>query len=263
MSFDFPLILFMLTVLSGVIALVDWILRRMRSKKNLPALYTEPPIAIEYARAFFPVLLIVFCIRSFIIQPYRVPTGSLEPTVMAGDFILVNQFQYGLKFPVWNQTLIPVSHPKRGQIALFHYPVNKAVTFVKRVIGLPGDHISYINKILYINGKKMPQKFIRDGLDVPDGDIPVKIYQEDLDGVKHLIYRRADVPARNFYNLVVPKGEYLMMGDNRDNSDDSLYWGFVPAKNFIGEAFLVWMSWNSYTPNWSDKIRWHRIGTVL
>lgn len=256
MTFDFLLVLLVLTVFTGVAALVDMLLGKKRAKF---------PVIIEYCRALFPVLLIVFLIRAFIAQPFRVPTGSLLPTVVPGDFILVNQYDYGFKMPVWDKTLVKVGKPKRGQIALFYYPVNHAATFVKRVIGVPGDRISYINKVFYINGKEAKQKYI--GM-ATDGDTmgntwAVKIYQENLNGLKHNIYIRPNVPAHNFYNLVVPKGKYLMIGDNRDNSDDGRDWGFVPVQSFIGRAMVVLLNWDSKASKLTKKIRWHRIGTKL
>src|SRR3990167_9973746 len=158
MSIDFPLILLSVVVFSGVVVLCDYIFCLANGEKFLEK--KKRNTIIEYARAFFPVLLLVFCIRSFLFQPYRVPTGSLEPTILPGDFILVNQFHYGVRFPIWNKELISTGKPERGQIALNYYPVDPAITFVKRVIGLPGDHISYINKVLYINSKEQPQKFL-------------------------------------------------------------------------------------------------------
>lgn len=264
MVIDFPLILLSVTVLTGVITLCD-ILICLFKKETVFGKHIKRPVVIEYARAFFPVLLLVFVIRSFIVQPYRVPTGSLEPTVIPGDFILVNQFDYGLRFPVWDKKLVSISLPKHGQIALFYYPVNHNLTFVKRVIGLPGDRISYINKVLYINGKEQPQKFIADVTRVNDfGQLTTyKKYQETLDGVVHDIFVRTDIPGTNFYNVTVPAGHYFMMGDNRDESDDSRYWGFVPENDLVGHALLIWMSWNSNASHWYHSVRWKRIGTSL
>ena len=267
MSFNFPLILLVLTIAAGLIWLIDalfWIKHRRPIEGKV-----KHPVIVDYARSFFPILLIVLIIRSFIIQPFRVPTGSLEPTVAPGDFILVNQFAYGLRFPAFGWKFLPIGKPKRGEIAVFHWPVDPHKDFVKRVIGLPGDSISYVNKILYINGKKAPQKFLRyttDSNSVHGPSWTVKVMQEDLLGVKHNIYvcaaNATQCPisnVQNFHDVVVPKGEYFMMGDNRDDSDDSRYWGFVPEKDLVGKAFLVWMSWNSAT----SSVRWHRIGTVL
>ncbi|WP_264770378.1 signal peptidase I [Coxiella burnetii] len=259
MIFDFLNILSLLTIFAGVVWLVDILWRRI---KKIPIEKgTKPPLIIDYACSFFPILLIVLIIRSFLFQPYRVPTGSLEPTIMPGDMILVNQYDYGLRVPLWNKKIVDVGEPKRGQIALFRWPVNPAATFVKRVIGVPGDRISYQDKVFYINGKEMSQKFIKNTLEIGDDGKtwPAKEYEEDLNGVKHLIILRPDRPAQNFKDLIVPKGKYLMIGDNRDDSDDSRSWGFVPARNFIGRAILIWMSWDSQ----KDRVRWERIGDRL
>ncbi|WP_259423665.1 signal peptidase I [Coxiella burnetii] len=259
MIFDFLNILSLLTIFAGVVWLVDILWRRI---KKIPIEKgTKPPLIIDYARSFFPILLIVLIIRSFLFQPYRVPTGSLEPTIMPGDMILVNQYDYGLRVPLWNKKIVDVGEPKRGQIALFRWPVNPAATFVKRVIGVPGDRVSYQDKVFYINGKEMSQKFIKNTLEIGDDGKtwPAKEYEEDLNGVKHLIILRPDRPAQNFKDLIVPKGKYLMIGDNRDDSDDTRSWGFVPARNFIGRAILIWMSWDSQ----KDRVRWERIGDRL
>jgi len=259
----FLLILLLLTIFSGIVVLVDNLLIRYQKKNDIPIPKEKDHIIVDYARSLFPVFLIVFLLRAFVAQPFKVPTGSLEPTVMPGDFILVTQFDYGLKIPVWHTTLIPTSEPKRGQIALFRWPVNPHVTFVKRVIGVPGDTISYINKVLYINGKECKQTFIKNSYDLESGHkISAKKYEENLLGIKHMILRRSDTPVEDFKNLKIPKGEYLMMGDNRDDSDDGRDWGLVPAKNFIGEAQFVFFNWNSNEP-WGKKISWSRIGTGL
>lgn len=260
MNFNFPLILLSVIVFAGAVVLCDFIFCMVHGEKLLEK--KKRPWVIEYSRAFFPVLLAVFLIRSFVAQPYRVPSGSLEPTVIPGDFIFVNQFRYGLRFPVWDKQIAAIGHPEHGEIALFYYPVNHAVTFVKRVIGVPGDHISYINKTLYINGVKQSQKYIGAVTQLNDfGQLTTyQKYQEKFMGVTHNIFVRADAPSMNFYNLVVPKGEYFMMGDNRDDSDDSRYWGFVSANDFIGYAVLIWMSWDSHAAHWYDSIRWDRIG---
>lgn len=274
MNLSFPAILILVTLFCGVVTLMDTLFNRKKNTTtdgtSAPA---KKPVIIDYARAFFPVLLVVLLIRTFVVQPYRVPTGSLKPTIMPGDFILVNQFKYGLRIPVWLKTVFHIGEPKVGQIGLFHWPVNTDVTFVKRVIGVPGDKISYINKVLYVNGVQAKQKFLHWATDSDGSGGPswkVGVYQEDLNGVKHNIYicpqSSTQCPNRaihNFYNMVVPKGEYFMMGDNRDNSDDSRDWGFVPQRNFIGEAMLIWMSWNSAAKNWLNKIRWDRLGTLI
>lgn len=258
MTFDFALYLTIAVVITGVMTLID---RMFFYKKRRILGKNKPPVIVEYARAFFPVLLAVWVLRSFAIQPYRVPTGSLEPTIMPGDFIASQQFAYGLRLPVFNKKFLNIADPKRGQIALFRWPKDPKIMFVKRVIGLPGDHIVYKNKVLYINGKKITQKFLYNTHDVGDDGYRrlVEVKQEDLDGVKHKIYIQPFGGETENYDIVVPSGDYFMMGDNRDNSDDSRQWGFVPEKNLVGKAFIIWMSWNSL----KHEIRWSRIGKIL
>lgn len=252
---DFPLILTILVLVSGLIALIDIIFfapKRKRAGKK------KKPILAEYSRSFFPVLLAVLLIRSFLIQPYRVPTGSLAPTILPGDFIAVNQFAYGLRLPVINYKILNIGEPRRGDIVLFHWPVKPSIIFVKRVVGLPGDHVIYKNKVLTINGKVASQTALGMALDVEPDDlaVPTRIKIENLLGVHHEIYVWPEGGLTKNFDIVVPQGEYFMMGDNRDRSDDSRDWGFVPEKNLVGKAFLIWMSWDSV----NHKVRWHRIG---
>ncbi len=258
MIFNFLNILSLLTIFTGVICLVDIIWRRCR---KIVVNGKKHPVVIDYARSFFPVLLVVLIIRSFLFQPYRVPTGSLEPTIMPGDMILVNQYDYGLRSPLWEKIFFAVGYPKPGQIALFNWPVNPAVTFVKRVIGVPGDHVSYVHKVLYINGKVQKQTFVKNSDEIGDDGqkYPAMVYKENLQGIKHEILIREDRRGEDFKDLVVPKDTYFMMGDNRDDSDDSRSWGFVPIDDFIGRAMLIFMSWDSE----HHDIRWHRIGNRL
>ncbi|MCK4607957.1 MAG: signal peptidase I [Gammaproteobacteria bacterium] len=256
MHIDFPLILTLLVLISGVIALLDIIFwAKKRNKKQ------KKPIVIEYSRSFFPILLIVLVIRSFLIQPYRVPTGSLEPTILPGDFIAVSQFAYGLRLPVLNYKIVKIGEPKRGDIALFRWPENPSIIFIKRVVGVPGDHIVYRNKILKINGVIARQKLIGNALDVEPDSLPVPVQKkmENLLGVKHSIFVQNQGGDLKTVDTIVPKGFYFMMGDNRDASDDSRYWGFVPEQNLVGKAFVTWMSWNSE----GHSIRWHRIGKTI
>lgn len=257
MIIDFTFYLTLAVVITGVIALVDMIFwARKRRLTN-----TKPPVVIEYARSFFPVLLLVLIIRSFIFQPYRVPSSSLVPTILPGDFIAVKQYEYGLRLPVLNTKIVNVSEPKRGQIFLFRYPVNPSVTFVKRVIGVPGDHIEYKNKVLYINGVKAEQKLLEPTHYIDENGVyyTVNRIEENLDGVKHQIFVQPEGGETQDIDVVVPPGHYFAMGDNRDDSGDSRSWGFVPEENLIGQAFWIFMSWDGNADG-LDKIRWKRIG---
>lgn len=271
MNINFPLLLLFLILASGLIWLVDSLFFK---KHRLPATGEEKaklPILVDYSKSLFPVFILVFILRSFVGSLFVVPSGSLEPTVVPGDFILVSHFSYGLHMPIWNTTLIPTWKPKVGDIAVVHWPVNPNADFIKRVVGAPGDKVSYVNKVFYINGKKMSQKFLSTTM-YGDPGLPkwkVDKLQEDLMGVKHDIYvcpkTSLECPGRipqNFYNLIIPKGEYLLIGDNRDDSDDSRYWGLVPSKDLVGKGQFIVFSWNS-NADWLHKIRWSRIGTRL
>ncbi len=260
MKFNFELILFYATLITGVIALFDIIFLAPRREKTLMRAQ-KLPIIVEYARSFFPVLLIVFLLRSFLFEPFRIPSGSLEPTLLMGDFILVNKFDYGIRLPVAHAKLYGAGTPKRGDIVVFRWPPNPSVDFIKRVIGLPGDKISYVNKELLVNGEKVPQEFLQNTIAQDESGVnwQAEEKQENLLGIKHKIFVDPKVSTRDFHDIVVPEGMYFVMGDNRDKSADSRYWGFVPDKNIVGKAVLVWMSWDSSktTP------RWKRIGQSI
>ncbi|QHG92293.1 signal peptidase I [Coxiella endosymbiont of Amblyomma sculptum] len=257
MIFDFSFYLTIAMILTGTAVCFDFLfLRKRKCSKSVS-------ILLRYSKIFFPTLLIVWIVRSFIIQPYYVLTGSLEPTIMPGDFIAVEQFSYGLRLPVINKKVLPVGKPERGQIILFQWPKNPGIIFVKRVIGLPGDHVVYKNKQLYINGKRQKQKLL---YTVNNTDIWEKflypvvfVKEEELYGIKHKICLQSLGGEANYCDLEVPSGHYFVMGDNRDNSDDSRQWGFVPEHNLIGKAFRIWFSWDSA----SKRVRWNRIGNVL
>lgn len=261
MNYNFAFYLTLAVAITGLITILNkffWSKSRSASKKE--------PVLIEYARSFFPILLIVWVIRSFIVQPYRVPTGSLEPTIIPGDFIAVNQFAYGLHFPVLHTvnhsaTILHVGTPRRGDIALFFWPLHPHIILVKRVIGVPGDHISYHNKVLTINGHICKQKLISTAYDYYYGAAPepVELRTEDLLGKQHNIWIQPQGGETGSFDITVPKAEYFMMGDNRDASDDSRSWGFAPESSFIGKAEMVFMSWNPLL----KKVRWGRIGTKL
>lgn len=249
---NFALILVVLSAVSGLIYILDvmfW------SKKRRPG--QKPGKIVEYSRSFFPVFFIVLLLRSFLIEPFRIPSGSLEPTLLVGDFVAVNKFAYGLRLPVLESKILSLGNPKTGQIAVFRWPPAPSYDYIKRVIGLPGDHVTYHNKVLTINGKEAKQSFVAYTIDESSGRAVVK-YSEDLNGVVHDIFVRSDVPGVDF-DIVVPADNYFMMGDNRDDSADSRFWGFVPESYLRGRAFLVWMSWNSK----ADNLRWSKIGKLI
>lgn len=249
---NFALILVILTLVSGFIYMLDVI---FWAKKRKPG--QNPSRLVEYSRSFFPVFLIVLLLRSFLIEPFRIPSGSLEPTLLVGDFLAVNKFAYGLRLPVVEKKIIPVANPKTGEIAVFRWPPDPSYDYIKRVIGTPGDKVVYHNKVLTINGQDMPQSFIEYTTDESSGNAVAK-YRENLNGVEHDIYIRPNVPSVDF-EVDVPEGQYFMMGDNRDDSADSRYWGFVSDQYLRGKAFLVWMSWNSKTGN----VRWSKLGSLI
>jgi len=260
---NFQVMLTLLTAATGIIALFDRIFFHKRRVKKAQ----KRPFIVENAYAFFGVLLLVWVIRSFLVQPYRVPTGSLQPTVKPGDFLLVNQFAYGLHFPVGNKKLVNVGEPKRGDIILFYYPPNPNIIYVKRLIGLPGDRIESRDQVLYINGKEMKQRFIADAVDNepadaqnPEEHIPVELREENLEGVKHKIYIAKQKTLLGVdFAINVPQGHYFMMGDNRDNSGDSRVWGYVPEKNLIGKVFWLLISWDPFT----HRLRSHRMNFAI
>lgn len=257
MNFDFELLLTSVTLLAGFLWLVDaFFFARQRAQQN-----KKMPLWAEYARSFFPILLIVLLLRSFFAEPYRIPSGSDKPTLLVGDFLVANKFAYGLRLPVLHTKIIAISEPKTGDIALLRYPLNPSVDFIKRVIGMPGDHVSYINKVLYINGRAATQTPLGTATDEDETGLEhwtVNVYEENLNGVKHKIYIRPDVLDQDF-SLVVPAKQYFVMGDNRDDSNDSRSWGFAPEENLVGKAFAIWFSWNAD----NHSIRWNRMGTLI
>lgn len=245
--------LFMIVVLlvTGLIWLFDIL---VLSKKR--AAGADEPVLVEYAKSFFPVILVVFLVRSFIVEPFKIPSGSMMPTLLAGDFILVNKFTYGLRVPILNNTFLPINKPARGDVIVFHYPPNPSIDYIKRVVGLPGDKIGYQDKRLTINGQPIPvesagyYEYVMSGLNV----VQAKQYHEQLGSKNHDILVHnvvgnydADTIGAKFaegQEITVPDGQYLAMGDNRDNSSDSRVWGFVPEQNLVGKAFFIWMNFD-------------------
>lgn len=259
---DFSLILFLFVVITGLVSLLYWLLVERPNIAATPespvaATTTTPrakPLLVEYARALFPVVLLVFGLRSFVIEPFRIPSGSMLPSLRIGDFILVNKFLYGLRLPVINQKIVAVSQPARGDVMVFRYPRDPTLTFVKRVIGLPGDVITYRDKKLSINGTPAPRSV--DGEFLFRGQ-PTERYLETTDDSTHSIILEPTSSGIEIEEVRVPPGNYFVMGDNRDNSNDSRYWRFVPEENVVGKAFLIWFSWQGLA---NGGVRWNRLG---
>lgn len=257
-SLDFALILSCLLGFTGLMAVLDEFILKPRRAKSGKA----PSWTVEYAASMFPVILFVWLLRSFVVQPYRVPTGSLEPTVMPGDFVLVNQFIYGIRIPVLDEKVISVSNPKRGDIVLFRWPPNPKIFLIKRLIGLPGDHIQYTKtKQLYINGKLISHSNPTLMKSTPSaGTQAIRlIYTENLMGIHHKIILYKHGGDNSQIDVHVPPHHYFVLGDNRDESNDSRFWGMVPEENFIGKGMFVFMNFDTEHYN----INWHRIGTSL
>lgn len=257
---DLELILVIGTLVTGAVWLLDkFFLRKrrtgvsqQRARKGEPGEETKPdakaakePWHIETCKSFFPILLIVLILRAFVAEPFRIPSGSMMPTLLHGDFILVNKFTYGIRLPVLHAKIMDTGAPRRGDVAVFRFPVNPADDYIKRIIGLPGDRIEYRNKTVFVNDRPMQQAsngvYRGTGSNSVMNGIPV--FSEDLEEIRHdvmITYPRYNIPIVE----VVPENHYFVMGDNRDHSSDSRNWGFVPEENLVGRAFLVWMNWD-------------------
>ncbi|HET9032519.1 MAG TPA: signal peptidase I [Dokdonella sp.] len=297
MNFDLALVLVILTALSGVIWLIDKLAfapsraRQASTIEEISALSEaerkarmlealREPVITEYARSFFPVLLLILIFRSFIAEPFKIPSGSMMPTLLVGDFILVNKFAYGLRLPVLNTKFLDVGEPQRGDVVVFRYPGyqcernGKAVRsgnpcyepqipvpkqdYIKRIVGLPGDEITYRNKILYVNGNEIPQTYVGPyiGPSEPGRNMDsAQVKDEKLSDTSHRMMTLPQTSGREG-SWTVPESSYFAMGDNRDSSADSRYWGFVPENALVGRAFLIWM-------NWDNSIDYRRIGTII
>jgi signal peptidase I len=270
-------------VLAGLIWGLDaWVLAPRR-RRAVPAGTAVPePLTVDYARSFFPVALIVLLLRAFLFEPFRIPSDSMMPTLLDGDFIIVNKYDYGLRLPVLDRKIVPIGEPQRGDVVVFRFPPDPSVNYIKRLVGLPGDHVRVFNDQLIINGQP----------------IPLRLDRRDDDGCYHNMRLSTEVLGRHTHQMlscltpyeitapvtsschrrdmdrnyvcvepdmgdadhgdssvmVVPPAHYLMIGDNRDNSYDSRYWGFVPEANLVGKATYIWFNWDlerSGGPNWS------------
>lgn len=250
---SFPLFMLLILLLTGIIWLVDFLFFQKQRPKD-----ADEPTTVEYAKSFFPVILLVFLIRSFIAEPFKIPSGSMMPTLLAGDYILVNKFTYGLRLPILNDVMVDINQPKHGDVIVFHYPPNPKLDYIKRVVGLPGDEIQYQNKQLVVNGEAITITEKGDYHYQNEKQINIKAhhYQEQLFDVQHDILTRDDsvfyeagMPGHKLMSgksITVPEGHYFVMGDNRDNSSDGRVWGFVPDENLVGKAFFIWFNFDDF-----------------
>ena len=271
---DFPLILVLLTLLGAVIWIFDLLLLAPKRKAVIAGIkqqmpgwneqgsddcqrfqaavqqQAKEPLAVEYAHSFLPVLLVVLVLRSFLLEPFQIPSSSMVPTLKVGDFILVNKFTYGIRLPVVRTKVLDISEPQRGDVMVF-FPPNDQRYFIKRVVGLPGDKIRYQNKQLFINGEPVSRELLAE---LPVRRKEYRLYEEQLGDALHTI--KVNLRNRNVgpgfvgdinnFEVEVKQGHYFMMGDNRDNSSDSRVWGLVPEENIVGKAFAVWMHWPKF-----------------
>jgi signal peptidase I len=293
---NFSLILFILTVGTGIVWVLDvfYLAKKRRANADtvlaefdarnaklvgegvkpdnngraaLQASLMRQPTWIEYSGSFFPVIALVFGLRSFLYEPFKIPSTSMVPTLQVGDLILVNKYTYGIRLPILNKKVIEVNDPQRGDVMVFKYPENMTLDYIKRVVGVPGDTVTYRNKRLIVNGEQVSYKALPDYLDEETLSYS-KLLTENLNGVSHQILNNPrapsyvsnphDFPNRDLctydaegFTCKVPAGQYFMMGDNRDNSLDSRYWGFVPDRNIVGKAFFVWLNLNNFPNNLS------------
>jgi len=261
---DFALILVVLSALTGLIWLVDHLFfakaRQLRAAQAVAGNAVSEPVIVEYARSFFPVILAVLLIRSFLGEPFRIPSSSMMPTLLIGDFILVNKFSYGLRLPVLNTKVVELGEPKRGDVVVFRPPHHPDQDWIKRIIGLPGDRIGYHNKQIFVNGEPVPMQPAGIYIGVGRGrdHTGAQMLRETLDGREHVLLHR-DHRSRGDGDFEVPAGHYFVMGDNRDNSEDGRFWGFVPEDQLVGRAFAIWMNWDSQ----AGGVDFSRIGTVI
>jgi signal peptidase I len=274
MVIDFSFWLLLLTAVSGVVWAADSLLfRKARWQKSAVAATgtvessaTPPatssvaghdPILVEYARSFFPVLALVLLVRSFIFEPFRIPSDSMMPTLFAGDFIFVSKFSYDLRLPVFNTKILETGDPQRGDVVVFKLPSDPSVNYIKRLVGLPGDHIVVVNDQVFVNGQQL--KVELGGYYNDPTYANSRLGMETLGTVQHQVMYIPESFPRDF-DAVVPAGHYYFMGDNRDNSQDSRFpqVGFVPEANLVGRAKLIWFHWK-----FTELPIFSRIGTRI
>lgn len=273
MKFDFAFILTAVALVTGLIWLLDkWLFEKRRKLADAQA---KDPVPVEYAKSLFPVVILVLGLRSFLAEPFRIPSGSMMPNLLIGDFILVNKFQYGIRLPVWNKEIIKVGRPERGDVFVFRYPGSldlgkddptAGTDYIKRVIGLPGDTISVQDNRVSVNGIPFSYQesgiFIGQGVSAPQNGY--RIYTETMPGLKHSMLEDDTIgfgQRMNNGTWEVPAGHYFAMGDNRDNSADSREWGFVPEANLVGKAMVIWLNCSGWFC--SDSFNPSRIGTKI
>ena len=257
MVFDFTMILVIATGVSGCIVLADTLWQRSRDSSQAESSPRRQGVVVEYARSFFPILLLVLVVRSFLFEPFRIPSSSMMPTLVVGDFIFVNKFTYGLRLPVANTLIFDIGEPARGDVVVFRLPSDPSTNYIKRLVGLPGDKILYRNKRLYINGE--PVEFELQGRYLGEGQPGAVLGFETLGQNGHdVLIMPGQRSAEGVYE--VPPGYYFMMGDNRDNSRDSRYpgVGLIPESNVVGKAVRIWMSWS-----FPGMPKWGRIGNAI
>jgi signal peptidase I len=280
MANTFSIILVIVTLVTGIV----WALEKLVwSKRRRQDERTSQPWWVENSVSIFPVITLVLVVRSFIFEPFQIPSGSMMPTLLVGDFILVEKYAYGLKDPVWRTQLVEIGKPKRGDIVVFKYPPNPTIDYIKRVVGMPGDTIHYSSQkqvCIQPTGKSNcdPVQLSNEQYsEFSQSGVPLLSVDENLGGVHHKILintQRSDnvgayKPRSGINEWVVPDGHYFVMGDNRDNSADSRYWGFVPEANLVGKAVAIWISFefergpDSVLPSWVPTgVRFNRVGAI-
>ena len=267
---NFALILFVALAVTGGIWLLDVLLLKRGRDKD-----AREPLLVEYAKSFFPVILVVFGLRSFLVEPFKIPSGSMMPTLLIGDFILVNKYTYGIRLPVLNKKVVQINNPERGDVMVFRYPEDPGLDYIKRVVGVSGDVVEYRDKKLSINGQPVRTEntgtysYVGNGLNY----VTAMVFNEQLNGQGHVMMTEPGKPPVSIPQVMefpsrencsyntdgegfvckVPEGHYFMMGDNRDASNDSRYWGFVPDENIVGKAFFIWMNFDNLS----------RVGTTI